>query len=71
MNDDSIFYLSVPPGYRLWDKKQTKPEIVAEMVRQAMGSIGSQRQVFLLCDSRYPKGCVSDLVDEYHNLDII
>ncbi len=49
--DGSIRYLSVPLGYQLWDKKQTKLEIAAGMVRQAMGSIGSDRQVFLLCDS--------------------
>lgn len=60
-----------PLGYRLWDKEQTKLEIVAEMVRQAMDSIGSHRQVFLLCGSWYQKGCVAGLVNEYYNLDII
>ena len=61
----SIRYLSVPPlGYRLWDKKQTKLKIAASMVRRAMESIDSDRQAFLRCDSRYPKGCVADLVDE-------
>ena len=69
--DGSIRYISVPLGYRLWDKKQTKLEIAAEMVRHAVDSIGSDRQVFLLCDSWYPKGCVAGLVDEYQNLDII
>ncbi len=69
--DGSIHYMSVQLGYRLWDKKQTKPEIAAEMVRHAMDGIGSDRQVFLLCDSWYPKGCVAGLVDEYQNLDII
>lgn len=69
--DGSIRYLSVPLGYQLWDKKQTKLEIAAEMVRHVMDSIGLDRQVFLLCDSWYPKGCVAGLVDEYHNLDII
>ena len=66
--DGSIRYISVPLGYRLWDKKQTKLEIAAEMVRHAVDSIGSDRQVFLLCDSWYPKGCVAGLVDEYENL---
>ncbi len=41
------------------------------MVRHAMDGIGSDRQVFLLCDSWYPKGCVAGLVDECQNLDII
>lgn len=69
--DGSIRCLSVPLGYQLWDKKQTKLEIAAEMVRHAVDAIGSDRQVFLLCDSWYPKGCVAGLVDEYNNLDII
>ncbi len=69
--DGCIRYLSVPLGYQIWDKKQTKLEIAAGMVRQAMGGIGAQRQVFLLCDSWYPKGCVAGLVNEYHNPDII
>jgi len=71
LSDGSIRYLSVPLGYRLWDKIQTKLEIAAEMVRNAMDCIGLDRQVFLLCDSWYPKGCVAGLVNEYHNLDII
>lgn len=71
MADDSIRYLSVPLGYRLWDKKQTKLEIAAEMVRHAMETIGADRQVFLLCDSWYPKGCVVNLVNEFDNLDMI
>ena len=59
--------LYCPKGYRLWDKKQTKLEIAAEMVRSAMDSIGPDRQAFLLYDSWYPKGCVASLVDEFHN----
>ena len=73
LSDSSICYLSVPLGYQIWDKKQTKVEIAAGMVmvRQAMDNIGPDRQVFLLCDSWYPKGCVAGLVDKYNNLDII
>ena len=71
ISDSCICYISVPLGYQLWDKEQTKLEIAAGMVRQAMDIIGTQRQVFLLCDSWYPKGCVAGLVDEHHNLDII
>ena len=69
--DGSIRYLSVPLGYQLWDKKQTKLEIAAEVVRHAVDAIGPDRQVFLLCASWYPKGCVAGLVDAYNNLDII
>lgn len=69
--DGFMRYLSIPLGYRIWDKKQTKLEIAAEMVRHAVDSIGPDRQVFLLCDSWYPKGCVAGLVGEFQNLDII
>lgn len=41
------------------------------MVRCTMETIGTDRQVFLLCDSWYPKGCVANLVDEFHNLNMI
>ena len=69
--DGSIRYLSVPLGYWLWDKKQTKLEIVSGMIRHAMDNIGPDRQILLLCDNWYPKGCVASLVDEYQNLAII
>lgn len=69
--DGQIQYLSVPLGYRLWDKEKSKLAIAAEMVRQAMGTIGSERQVFLLCDSWYPKAEVAGLIKEFQNLDII
>lgn len=59
--DDFIRYLSVPLGYRLWDKKQIKLEIAAEMVRYTLDNIESDRQVFLLCDSWYPKVWLHDL----------
>ena len=51
LSDSSICYLSIPLRYQIWDKKQTKLEIAAGMVRQAMDNIDPDRQVFLLCDS--------------------
>ncbi len=66
-----IQYLSVPLGYRLWDKEKSKLAIAAEMVRQAMSTIGSARQGFLLCDSWYPKAEVARLIKEFKNLDMI
>ena len=41
------------------------------MVRHALDNIDPDRQVFLLCESWYIKGCVARLVNEYQNLDII
>ena len=51
-----ILYLSVPVGYRLWDKEKSKLALAAELTAQAMKAIGPKRQVILLCDSWYPKG---------------
>lgn len=64
-------YLSIPIGYRMWDKEQTKLEIAAELVKNAMAELGKKRQVILCCDSWYPKAPVTDLVDEFSNLTLI
>lgn len=69
--DGKIQYLSVPLGYRLWDKEKTKLLLAAELVQQAMKVIGSQRQVILLCDSWYPKAEVAYLVNQFENLELI
>ena len=63
--------LSFPVAYRMYTKEQSKLEMAAELVRDAMEVLGSTRQVILCCDSWYPKDCVKGLVDEYPNLDII
>ena len=60
--DGKILYLSVPVGYRLWDKEKSKLALAAELVAQAMKAIGLRRQVILLCDSWYPKAEVAALV---------
>ena len=70
-NNGKIHYLSVPLGYRLWDKQKTKIALAAELVTQAMKVIGNKRQVFLLCDSWYPKAEVVELVNQFENLDLI
>ena len=66
-----IDYLSVPLGYRLWDKEKTKLASAAELVQQAMAIIGCERQVILLCDSWYTKVEVADLVRQFENLELI
>lgn len=71
LKNGQIQYLSVPLGYRLWDKEKSKLEIATEMIRQTMGVIGSSRQLFLLCDSWYPKADVAELINEFGNLDIL
>ncbi len=70
LEDCSIRYLSVPIGYRIWYKKQTKMEIAAEMVCNAMDSIVSDRCSCFAADG-IAKDVVDGLMDEYCNLDII
>jgi hypothetical protein len=65
-----IKYLSIPVGYRLYDRKQSKLEITASLIKSVMPLL-EDYQVILLCDSWYSKGKVIDIVKEYSNLDII
>lgn len=66
-----ILYLSVPVGYRLWDKEKSKLALAAELAAQAMKVIGPKRQVILLCDSWYPKAEVAALVEQFENLEMV
>lgn len=66
-----IRYRSVPVGYRLWDREKSKIILAAELVTQAMNTIGSSRQVILLCDSWYPKAEVAALVHDFKNLELV
>ena len=66
-----IAYLAVPLGYRMRQKKQSKLELAAAMVRQVMPSFASQKNVIILCDSWYAKKNLACIVDEYPNLDLI
>ncbi|MDO4339067.1 MAG: transposase [Eubacteriales bacterium] len=69
--DGKILYLSVPVGYKLWDKESSKLALAAELVKQAMKVIDPGRQVILLCDSWYPKGEVAALVEQFENLEMV
>ena len=69
--DGRIVYLSVPLGYRMWQKKESKLELAASMVRQVMPVFASQKNVIILCDSWYAKKNLVCVVDEYPNLDLI
>ena len=44
----TISYLSVPLGYCMWTKKETKLELAASMVRQAMPEFQDKRNVIIL-----------------------
>lgn len=70
-NQNRIRYVSVPLGYRMWQKKESKLELAASMVRQIMPAFTKKKNVIILCDSWYVKKDLVCLVDEYENLDLI
>ena len=70
-NRDKISYLAVPLGYRMWQKKESKLELAASMVRQVMPEFSSQKNVIILCDSWYTKQNLVSIVEEYPNLNLI
>lgn len=66
-----IHYLSVPLGYRMWQKKESKLELAASMIRQVMPEFSSKKHVIILCDSWYVKKNLVSILDEYQNLGLI
>ena len=71
MENHKIRYLSVPIGYRMWTKEETKLKMAADLVKMAMNAIGAEKKVLLCCDSWYPKAEITELPEEFENLDII
>ena len=55
----------------MWQKKESKPELAATMIRQVMPEFRSRNHVIILCDSWYTKQNLVSIVDEYPNLDLI
>lgn len=70
-NRHKVHYLAVPLGYRMWQKKESKLELAASMVRQVMPEFSKKKNVIILCDSWYVKKDLVCIVDEYKNLDLI
>ena len=68
-NKNKISYLSLPLGYRMWQKeKGSKLELAASMVRQVMPEFRDKKNVIILCDSWYVKQNLVSIVDDYENL---
>lgn len=67
---DKVKYLSLPVGYRLYSKEQSKLEIVAEMIESIMPQL-TNFKVVLLCDSWYTKGIILETVKSHDNLEIV
>ena len=70
-NRDRISYPAVPLGYRMWQKKEAKLELASAMVRQVMPEFPTQKNVIILCGSRYVKQDLVSVVEEYENPDLI
>ena len=70
-NRQKISYLAVPLGYRMWQKKESKLQLAASMVRQVMPEFRQKKNVIILCDSWYVKKDLVSIVDEYPNLGLI
>ena len=68
---DKIVYQSVPLSYRIWQKKESKLELAASMIRQVMPELMEKKNVIILCDSWYTKSSLVSVVDEYPNLDLV
>jgi hypothetical protein len=68
---DRIVYQALPLSYRMWQKKESKLELAASMVRQVMPELAEKKNVILLCDSCYTKGDLVSVADEYQNLGLI
>ena len=50
-NGTKVSSLSVTLGYRMWQKKESKLELAASMIRQVIPEFHSKDFVIILCDS--------------------
>ena len=55
----------------MWQKKESKLELAASMVRQVMPEFSQQKNVIILCDSWYMKQNLVSIIEEYEKLDLI
>ena len=70
-NGNKICYQSVPLGYCIWEKNQSKLKLAASMVRQVIPEFHGWKNVIILCDSWYVKKELTAIVKEYQNLDLL
>lgn len=54
----------------MWQKKESKLQLAASIVRQVMPELSQKKNVIILCDSWYMKQNLIS-IDEYPNLDLI
>lgn len=63
-------YITLPVGYKLYDKSETKLEIAGKMIENIMPLL-TDYQVIVLCDSWYTKKPFLNFLKDYNNLHII
>ncbi|MGL5752509.1 MAG: IS701 family transposase [Paraclostridium sp.] len=68
--NDEIRYLTIPLGYRLYDKSCTKLELAKEMITAVIPEL-TDFQVIVLCDSWYTKKPFLTILKNFKNLKII
>lgn len=68
--NEKIHYLSLPLGYRMWQRTTSKLTLAAQMVTQVMPELQCKRTI-LLCDSWYAKQDVTALVEQFEHLDMV
>lgn len=62
-DQEKVSYLSVPLGYRMWQKKEVKLELATSMIRQVMLEFQGKEHVVILCDSWYTKQNLVPVID--------
>ncbi|SHK59111.1 hypothetical protein SAMN02745883_02410 [Caminicella sporogenes DSM 14501] len=67
-HNENIKYLSLPIGYKIYDKETSKLEIASNMIDIIMPFL-EKYNVILLCDNWYSKGKVLNTVKKFNNLD--
>jgi hypothetical protein len=65
-----IRYITLPVGYKLYDKSETKLKIAGKMIQNIMPLL-LDYQVIVLCDSWYTKKPFLNMLKNYTNLSII
>lgn len=70
IKDDEIKYITIPLGYKLYDKTCTKLELAKILISTVMPEL-SDIQVVTLCDSWFTKKPFLEILTQYDNLDII
>ncbi|MEG2867004.1 MAG: transposase [Terrisporobacter sp.] len=70
LKGDEIKYITIPLGYKLYDKTSTKLQLAKNLIETVMPEL-SDLQVVLLCDSWFTKKPLLEVLDMYDNLKII